>query len=98
MDINKCDVCKNETNVLYDRDIVTRAAIINGDTYLKKDKLHICMKCVLSLNENIGMCELGWYEDNVKDDSEAPDSGSDKESNGNVEQNCGDAKGLIIGD
>lgn len=105
MVIKKCDVCKNETDTLYDRDITTHIDVINGNNVYKKEKLHICRTCMGSINNDVSAAELSWYEDNVKDDTTPTDDTdgdvivpSNDEPNENIEQNSGHTEGPVSGE
>lgn len=90
MIIKKCDVCKNETDTLYDKMIATHTDTITGNPVIKQEKLHICRTCMGSINQYELSSQLDWYEENVKEVEET--------SNGNGEQNSEDAGGTTIGD
>jgi hypothetical protein len=90
MIIKKCDVCKNETDVLYDKMIATHTDTITGRNVIKQEKLHICRTCMGSINEYELSSQLEWYNDNVKEVEET--------SNENIEQNSGDAEGPTTGE
>lgn len=105
MIIKKCDVCKNETDTLYDREITTHIDVINGNNVYKKEKLHICRTCMGSINNEVSAAELSWYEDNVKDDTTPTDDTdgdvtvqSNDEPNENIEQNSGHTEGPVSGE
>lgn len=105
MIIKKCDVCKNKTDTLYDREITTHIDVINGNNVYKKEKLHICRTCMGSINNDVSAAELSWYEDNVKDDTTPTDDTdgdvtvpSNDESNENIEQNSGHTEGPVSGE
>ena len=90
MIIKKCDVCKNETDVLYDKMIATHVDTITGANVIKQEKLHICRTCMGSINQYELSSQLEWYNESIKEDEEI--------SNENVEQNSEDAGGTTIGD
>lgn len=90
MIIKKCDVCKNEVDTLYDKDIVTRIDTINNVQYYKPEKLHICRTCMGSINDALDKCSLDWYEENVKE--------VDNETNEEEEQNGEDTGGTTVGE
>lgn len=99
MIIKKCDVCKNETDTLYDKEMVTHIDIVNGKEVYKKEKLHICRTCIGSFKDTIDKSELGWYEDNVKEASDdVVDNIDNNEPNGDSGQNSEDAGGTETGD
>lgn len=105
MIIKKCDVCKNETDTLYDRDVTTHIDTISGNNVYKKEKLHICRTCMGSINESVSAAELSWYEDNIKDDTIPTDDTdgdvtvpSNDEPNENIEQNSGHTEGPVSGE
>lgn len=74
MIIKKCDVCKNETDILYDKMIATHIDTITGVQYIKQEKLHICRTCMNSINKCELEAQLGWYEDNIRQDNNSGDS------------------------
>lgn len=110
MIIKKCDVCKNETDALYDKMIATHTDTINNVQYIRQDKLHICRVCMKAITEVELQAQLGWYEDNTKEVEEEPtentgETGDDngentdgEEPNGNNEQTGEDAGGTTTGD
>lgn len=106
MIIKKCDVCKNETDTLYDRDVTTHIDTISGNNVYKKEKLHLCRTCMGSIKNAVDACELSWYEDNIKEDDVTPTDDtegdvtvpSNDEPNENVEQNSGPTEGPTVGE
>jgi hypothetical protein len=109
MIIKKCDVCKNVVDTLYDKEVVTRIDTINNVQYYKPEKLHICKKCMGSINDTLNKCSLDWYEENIKEEnnndnnpSEDTSSNNDDEPNNETnesgEQNSEDAGGTTTGE
>lgn len=96
--IKKCDVCKNEVPTLYEKMIATHTDTINNIQYIQQDKLHICQTCMKSINEAVLQCQLGWYEENVKEDNEEVNGDPNNDEpidnpDGNDEQNSGPTGG-----
>ena len=106
MIIKKCDVCKEETDSLYDKSIATHVDVVNGRQYIRASKLHICRTCLNSINNTELTAQLGWYEDNVKEENTNPENGDNSEvnngnednPNGNEQGNSEDAGGTTVGE
>lgn len=106
MIIKKCDVCKNETDALYDREVTTHIDTISGNTCYKKEKLHLCRTCMGSIKNTVDACELSWYNDNIKEDDVTPsndtavdnDNQSNETQDNNNEQNSGPTEGPTVGE
>ena len=93
MIIKKCDVCKKEVDALYDKDIATHTDIITGIQSIKQEKLHICRDCMVSVTKAELVAQLGWYEDNVKDNSDTETVEPINSSTENQQGDSGDAEG-----